>query len=181
MCRDPRPDFAGVERSLQAQGPRERPAAFGKVKTVKDRVHMCSPAGSPGVLVGYDATGRPANVGNDAQKIRLRRPLSATHTGADRLRATHLPSSLPRVAAQAPTTSGYWRRRTKTNCMEAQFVRGGRIARPGYAERRSGSVLTDLLPCIDKLGQRRGSRYLVATAALLLSREQVPLESLPSR
>jgi hypothetical protein len=90
MCRDPGPDFAGVERPLQAQGPRERPAAFGKVKTVKDRVHMCSPAGPSGALVGYDATGSPVGVSDDAQKIRLRRALPATHTGADRLHATHL-------------------------------------------------------------------------------------------
>ena len=103
MRRDPGPDFAGIERPLQAQSPRERPAAFGKVKTVKDRVHMCSPAGPPGASVRYDATGRPVDVGNDAQKIRLRRSLSATHTGADRLCATHLTRSLPVLALATPT------------------------------------------------------------------------------
>ena len=108
MCLDPGPHVAGVEWSLQAKSPRKRSAAYSLVETLKVGVHMRSPARPPGVVVGYDAAGRPVDVRDNTQKVRLRRSPPAAHTRADRLRATHLGKSLPRVAAEAPTTGIVW-------------------------------------------------------------------------
>ena len=70
--------FRGVERSLDPEGPGERPAADRQVETDHGGVHIRTPAGQ-----------RTAMIGNafvldhhDAQQIALGRSLPASHTGS---------------------------------------------------------------------------------------------------
>lgn len=90
MCRDPVSHSAGVERPRKAKRAGERTAALGEIKTREDGMHVCSPSGSSGGVIRYDAAGWPVDVPDHTQKVRLRRTLPAPHTGADRLRTTHL-------------------------------------------------------------------------------------------
>ncbi len=85
---------------------------------------MCSPTRSSGVLVGHDAAGKPVDVGDNSQKIRFRRPLPAPHTGADRLRATHLVSKSTGFGAALSPTGIRRRRETGQSAAEMTAIDG---------------------------------------------------------
>ena len=81
------PHRGEIERSGQAQGPGERPPLLGEVDAAWVGVH--------GGTSARQAAGRVRDqsvpVTDDAQQGGLRRPLPATHTGADRARqASHV-------------------------------------------------------------------------------------------
>ena len=51
-----RPDAGGVQRGLDAQGPRERPASHGELETFGCRVQPCATPGQPtsGIRMGNE-------------------------------------------------------------------------------------------------------------------------------
>lgn len=71
-------DVRDVERSLDPEGPRERPAADRQVETDRGGMHISTPAGQRTAWIG----GALALDQHDAQQIALGRSLPASHTGS---------------------------------------------------------------------------------------------------
>ena len=87
--RYPPPHRTDIKRPLEAQCPRESSSAFGEVKTLRHRVKVRTPAWSLAELVGDHQPGCTGDRTHDSQEIGLCCPLSASHAGANRVRATH--------------------------------------------------------------------------------------------
>ncbi len=86
---EPGPDSAAIDRSLDAQGPRDGATSFGQFETCERGVQVCSPARSSSCGVRYDGAGGPVALGDDAQEVRLCRVFPTAHTGADWGHPTH--------------------------------------------------------------------------------------------
>lgn len=78
---------SSVDRSRQAQRPRERPTALGEIEAPRVEVHVGTPARQPAADVGDELDGgsagpRPGR--HDAQQVGLARPGPAADARADR-------------------------------------------------------------------------------------------------
>lgn len=82
------PHRGGLERSLDPEGPRERPAANRQVETDQGGVHVRTPAGQRTAIIGDAFTLDH----HDAQQIALGRSLPASHTGSLRAYAGMRPA-----------------------------------------------------------------------------------------
>lgn len=71
-------DIRGVERTLDPEGPGERPAADRQIETGLDGMHIGTPAGQRTAWIG----GALTLDRHDPQQIALGRPLPASHTGS---------------------------------------------------------------------------------------------------
>jgi hypothetical protein len=96
------PHRGEVERSGQAQGPRERPPLLGEVDAARVGVHGgTSPRQPAGVVRDQAVPDR-----DDTQQGGLRRPLPATHAGAHRARQASQ-VRVYRLTRSCPLSRGY--------------------------------------------------------------------------
>lgn len=102
LCRllDVPPETGGVERSLDPEGPWERPAANRLIETDHGGMHISTPAGQRTAIIGNAF----APDHHDAQQIVLGRSLPASHTGSLRAHPVMRPARHAQVYLPAPTS-----------------------------------------------------------------------------